>query len=84
MHYFVCPSLARKTAKSRLRLKLQVQHTGKGKTVMGTKYEHLRAEERAVIMLERQKGRSFQAIGRMLNRDRTTISALRCGIMALR
>lgn len=40
---------------------------------MSTKYGHLRAEERAVIMLERQKGRSFQAIGRMLNRDRTTI-----------
>lgn len=41
---------------------------------MGTKYQHLSSEERAVIMLEQQRGSSFRAIARLLDRDVSTIS----------
>ena len=32
-------------------------------------YQHLSAEERAVIMIEHGKGESLRAIGRLLNRN---------------
>ncbi len=41
---------------------------------MGTTYKHLRSEERAVIMIERRRGRSFRAIAGLLSRDVSTIS----------
>ena len=41
---------------------------------MGTTYNHLSSEERAVIMIERRRGRSFRAIAGLLSRDVSTIS----------
>lgn len=41
---------------------------------MGSSYTHLAAEERAVIMVEYQRGESAAAIGRLLGRSRSTVS----------
>jgi len=41
---------------------------------MGTQYSHLSAEERGLIMAERQRGTSGAQIARMLGRCRSTIS----------
>jgi len=41
---------------------------------MSRMYRHLSAEERAVIMIQRQSGASLRAIGRMLGRSPATIS----------
>lgn len=41
---------------------------------MGTNYQHLSSEERAVIMIERRRGSSFRAVARLLDRDVATIS----------
>lgn len=40
---------------------------------MGKDYEHLKAEERAVLFAERCKGRSFSRIGELLGRDKSTM-----------
>lgn len=41
---------------------------------MGRKYEHLRAEERAALMLMRDEGQGVRAIGRRLGRTPSSIS----------
>ena len=41
---------------------------------MKKNYSHLSAEDRAVIMIERSKGSSMRAIGRLLGRSASTIS----------
>lgn len=41
---------------------------------MGKQYRHLSVEDRAVIMIERSKGVSLRAIGRMLGRAVSTVS----------